>query len=305
MNYEEFKECVKERIMEYVTEGGEVCINHVLKNNGKELDGLVIVEKGSNIAPTIYLESYYRQYEDGKSIQEIARDIISVHEQHRTGLNINPEMFNDYTNISSSIVYKVINYDKNRKLLETVPHRKILDLAVVYYCLIEQRDGVNATALIHNEHIRMWNITAETLHEDAVRNTPRLLEGMIRPMGDILRDMIKLSDMESEEKDETERLCDAAAPGEMYVLTNSSKINGAACIFYDKLLEEFAKRMNCDLYILPSSIHEVIILPKHEEYDKSMLINMVREVNSEGVSADEILSDNVYEYNRCDRMICL
>ena len=91
----------------------------------------------------------------------------------------------------------------------------------------------------------------------------------------------------------------------MYVLTNESSLNGASCILYEDVLYDFAHEIDNDLYILPSSIHEVILLPKLSIYEKKELVNMVREVNTEGVDADEVLSDNVYEYNRKDRIITM
>ncbi|MBQ4283809.1 MAG: hypothetical protein IJB96_07785 [Lachnospira sp.] len=297
MDYETFKECVKERIDKKVKKGGRVVINHILKNNGMELDGLVIMEKDSNVAPTIYINSYYEELKMGRSIDSIVDELFEIHKKNRLGFRFNPDLFNDYNNIKKSIVYKVINYEKNKKLLKTIPHKRMLDLAVVYYCLIERSNGGNATALIHNEHIKTWKVSEETLHKDAVENTPELLQSCIKPMSQILNKMAKEMELEGIQPLDME--------DDMYVLTNIARINGAACMLYEKVLEEFADYVNSDLYILPSSIHEVIILPKLESYDKELLVSMVREVNSDGVCMDEILSDNVYEYNRKDKMITL
>ena len=92
---------------------------------------------------------------------------------------------------------------------------------------------------------------------------------------------------------------------DMYVLTNESKLNGAACILYENVLYDFAQKLGADLYILPSSVHEVILLPKLSMFEKDELVNMVKEVNTEGVAADEVLSDHVYEYNRTERLITM
>lgn len=103
----------------------------------------------------------------------------------------------------------------------------------------------------------------------------------------------------------TEKVCEYTGEDILYVLTNSSRVNGAACILYDNLLKKFANDVHSDLYILPSSVHEVIIVPKKNAFDKSELADMVREVNEQGVSQDEILSDNVYEYNRKNGLITM
>lgn len=301
MDYETFKKRVKARMDEKVQEGGKVVINHVLKNNGMELDGLVIMEEGSNVAPTIYINSYYDQLKRGRDLDSIVDELFEIHNANKTGFKFNPELFMKYENIRNTVVYKVINYDKNVRLLKDLPHKKLLDLAVVYYCLIEQSDDTNATALIHNEHLKEWGITEDELHQDAIRNTPNLLKCCIKPMSRVLSDAARQMDV----SDDFGEVNLADLESDMYVLTNSSRINGAACMLYDAVLDRFAKKVNADLYILPSSVHEVIILPQYDSYDKELLVSMVREVNADGVAVDEVLSDNVYEYNRKDKMITL
>lgn len=300
MEYEVFKQHIRDGVEAQTKKGGKVLVNHIIKNNGRELDGLVILEEGCNVAPTIYLNSYFEQYQDGRKISDIVKDIINIHKSNKNNLKFASDMFNDYNNVRDKVVYKVINYDKNLKLLLDVPHKKMLDLAIVYYCLLDQDKGMSATALIHNSHLKSWNITEQQLYEDAIINTPRLLKSCIRPMSTVLREMIEAEDDEDRGEGDTQLI---GREGEMYVLTNENRVNGAACMLYEKVLDKFADLMESDLYILPSSIHEVIILPKQSAYDKKMLQDMVREVNVEGVAADEVLSDSVYEYSRRDRMI--
>lgn len=302
MEYEVFKQHIRDSVEAQTKKGGKVFVNHIIKNNGRELDGLVIMEEGCNVAPTIYLNSYYEQYQDGRKISDIVREITGIHKANKNNLKFASDMFNDYANVKDKVVYKVINYDKNLKLLADVPHKKMLDLAVVYYCLLEQDKGMSATALIHNSHMKSWDITEEQLYEDAIINTPRLLRSCIKPMSAILREMIEVEEDDEKEESDTQLM---GREGEMYVLTNENRVNGAACMLYEKVLDKFADLMETDLYILPSSVHEVIILPKQSTYDKKMLQDMVREVNVEGVAADEVLSDNVYEYCRKDKMIKL
>lgn len=300
MNYEDFLTAVCEAVKLKFTEGGKVTINHVIKNNDTHLDGLVIMEDNSNVAPTIYLNDYYEQYCEGRQFEEIIDCLIQVYEKNKDVFTFSPDIFSNYEYMKEKIVYKVINYDKNKDLLKDVPHKRILDLAVVFYCLIEQREDVNATAMIHNSHLKSWGITENDLYNDAIKNTPLLLKSTIRPMSKILKEML-----DEEGKSSDEDLVFSAQNGDMYVLTNSSKMNGAACMLYDSVLERFANVLGTDLYILPSSVHEVILLPKNDTYNKDILAQMVREVNMEGVPSDEILSDNVYEYNRKDGLISI
>ncbi len=300
MEYREFLENVRKEVESRYDSNVSVTLNHVMKNNGTELDGITIMEKDKNIAPTIYINSFYDRYREGVSLKAVVSEIIRIYNQNKNSININADYFENYENVRKTIVYKLVNYQKNKKLLEDVPYKRVLDLAVVFYCLIEQRKGVSATALIHNEHLRIWNVTEDEIYNDALKNTPVLLAGSIVPMSKILSEIAGTSPADNDEK-----VCEYTGEDILYVLTNSSRVNGAACILYDNLLKKFANDVHSDLYILPSSVHEVIIVPKKNAFDKSELADMVREVNEQGVSQDEILSDNVYEYNRKNGLITM
>ena len=300
MEYREFLENVRKEVESRYDSNVSVPLNHVMKNNGTELDGITIMEKDKNIAPTIYINSFYDRYREGVSLKAVVSEIIRIYNQNKNSININADYFENYENVRKTIVYKLVNYQKNKKLLEDVPYKRVLDLAVVFYCLIEQRKGVSATALIHNEHLRIWNVTEDEIYNDALKNTPVLLAGSIVPMSKILSEIAGTAPVDNDEK-----VCEYTGEDILYVLTNSSRVNGAACILYDNLLKKFANDVHSDLYILPSSVHEVIIVPKKNAFDKSELADMVREVNEQGVSQDEILSDNVYEYNRKNGLITM
>lgn len=300
MEYREFLENVRKEVESRYDSNVSVTLNHVMKNNGTELDGITIMEKDKNIAPTIYINSFYDRYREGVSLKAVVSEIIRIYNQNKNSININADYFENYENVRKTIVYKLVNYQKNKKLLEDVPYKRVLDLAVVFYCLIEQRKGVSATALIHNEHLRIWNVTEDEIYNDALKNTPVLLAGSIVPMSKILSEIAGTTPADNDEK-----VCEYTGEDILYVLTNSSRVNGAACILYDNLLKKFANDVHSDLYILPSSVHEVIIVPKKNAFDKSELADMVREVNEQGVSQDEILSDNVYEYNRKNGLITM
>ena len=300
MEYREFLENVRKEVESRYDSNVSVTLNHVMKNNGTELDGITIMEKDKNIAPTIYINSFYDRYREGVSLKAVVSEIIRIYNQNKNSININADYFENYENVRKTIVYKLVNYQKNKKLLEDVPYKRVLDLAVVFYCLIEQRKGVSATALIHNEHLRIWNVTEDEIYNDALKNTPVLLAGSIVPMSKILSEIAGTAPVGNDEK-----VCEYTGEDILYVLTNSSRVNGAACILYDNLLKKFANDVHSDLYILPSSVHEVIIVPKKNAFDKSELADMVREVNEQGVSQDEILSDNVYEYNRKNGLITM
>ena len=298
MEYKEFVEYIKMNAGYVAGEGGNITINHVIKNNGCEMDGLVIMEKGKDIAPTIYLDSFYELYTNGESIKNIIRQIEVIYEQNKNNVTFDVNILKHFDTIKDKIVYKVVNYRSNEKLLEQVPHKRILDLAVVFYCLLDNEYGRSATALIYNNNLKNWNVTIDDVYKAALKNTPDLLHSKISSMAALFEKCgVNVDGEEVDLKD--------YVPSDMYVLTNESKLNGAACILYENVLYDFAQKLGADLYILPSSVHEVILLPKLSMFEKDELVNMVKEVNTEGVAADEVLSDHVYEYNRTERLITM
>ena len=298
MEYKEFVEYIKMNAGYIAGEGGNITINHVIKNNGCEMDGLVIMEKGKDIAPTIYLDSFYELYTNGENIKNIIRQIEVIYEQNKNNVTFDVNILKHFDSIKDKIVYKVVNYRSNEKLLEQVPHKRILDLAVVFYCLLDNEYGRSATALIYNNNLKNWNVTIDDVYKAALKNTPDLLHSKISSMAALFEKCgVNVDGEEVDLKD--------YVPSDMYVLTNESKLNGAACILYENVLYDFAQKLGADLYILPSSVHEVILLPKLSMFEKDELVNMVKEVNTEGVAADEVLSDHVYEYNRTERLITM
>lgn len=298
MEYKEFVEYIKMNAGYIAGEGGNITINHVIKNNGCEMDGLVIMEKGKDIAPTIYLDSLYELYTNGENIKSIIRQIELIYEQNKNNVTFDVNILKHFDTIKDKIVYKVVNYRSNEKLLEQVPHKRILDLAVVFYCLLDNEYGRSATALIYNNNLKNWNVTIDDVYKAALKNTPDLLHSKISSMAALFEKCgVNVDGEEVDLKD--------YVPSDMYVLTNESKLNGAACILYENVLYDFAQKLGADLYILPSSVHEVILLPKLSMFEKDELVNMVKEVNTEEVAADEVLSDHVYEYNRTERLITM
>ena len=298
MEHKEFVEYIKMNAGYIAGAGGNITINHVIKNNGCEMDGLVIMEKGKDIAPTIYLDSFNELYTNGENIKNIIRQIEVIYEQNKNNVTFDVNILKHFDTIKDKIVYKVVNYRSNEKLLEQVPHKRILDLAVVFYCLLDNEYGRSATALIYNNNLKNWNVTIDDVYKAALKNTPDLLHSKISSMAALFEKCgVNVDGEEVDLKD--------YVPSDMYVLTNESKLNGAACILYENVLYDFAQKLGADLYILPSSVHEVILLPKLSMFEKDELVNMVKEVNTEGVAADEVLSDHVYEYNRTERLITM
>ncbi len=300
MNYEEFLDYVKESVSRFM--GGEytVTLNKVMKNNGLELTGLVIMKKQQMAAPTIYLDDFYEQYNLGREMKEIFEEIIEIYDENCHKFNMDFTFFMDYHQVKDRVMYKLLNYEQNRQLLEEVPYRRFLDLAVVFYVEINHDDLGYGSVLIHNNHLDVWNITEKELYEAARENTPKRLKYQFSSMEGIVDELfgtiLHQDILESED-----------TPGhDMYVLTNCNMLFGASCMMYEGLIRKISEKLDCNLYILPSSIHELIIIPQDGFAEsKKELCALVRYVNENQVEQVDRLSDCVYEYIREKDEICI
>lgn len=323
MTLEQFIEKVTSALEKHYGEDYRVRTLEVKKNNGVCLHGLsVFLKEGDDqVAPTIYLDEFYERYQDGVTMSETIRKLIDIYEsctiKEKT---VSMDFFADYEKVRDRVVYKLVNYRMNEELLKEIPYIMYLDLAVVFYYYMENEKIGAASILIHDTHVKKWGVSMERLIADAEYNTPRVLGHRIANMEEMVRELIRNDVREKcrldqddgrqgEEREAfsveelTDKMMDCFLEGEeknlMYVLTNRCSQNGAACIRYPNVLKEFAERMGSDLYILPSSIHEVILLRSHGlEDDAGALRNMVKDVNRTQLAPEEVLSNQVYYYSR-------
>lgn len=286
MNFKEFTNMIIEEL-EKRMDNISVSLQKVDKINGVKLHGLIFKSE-VNISPTIYIDEYFRQYSEfGKSIDLIIEEVVGLYLKNRVTESIDITFFTDIEKVKSRIIFTLVNYNENKELLKKVPHVKYLDLAIIFKCLVSNEEDASATILIHYNHLSFWNIEINELYELAMQNTPNLLEYRLENMTQVLCDIFD---------EEFPNEIDMRFP--MYVLSNRTKINGASCILYNDLLSTIAERYQTDFYILPSSIHEVILLPVTESRDMEELSEMTKEVNATQLSKEEILSDHAYYYSR-------
>lgn len=291
MTYQEFKQQLCQMLQSELGSHVTITIQDIIKNNDTHFDGLTVLSRQCNLSPTIYLNPYYKQAQNGRPLFEICQEILSVYHDTQPLRNIDVSFFTDYDQVKSHIIFKLVNYERNRELLKNVPHFRFLDLAIVFNCLLESHSCGSATILIYNHHLNLWNITRDDLYALALKNTPRLLKYDLRDMTEVLKELLT-------EEDFSDFLASAGEPCPMYVLSNQHKLNGSVCILYQNLLKQFAGQLKSDLYILPSSVHEVLLIPVSVPGSCQELTDMVKQVNDTQLSQEEILSDHIYYFSR-------
>lgn len=306
MNYCTFIDAVKVCVSTLLSDDYEIIIEQVMKNNGTSLVALCIIKENQYITPTIYLEPFYKKFNQGYTIQEISKEIISVYQQN-SHTDFNLTFLSNQAELKKHIALKVINYEANIEMLENIPYRRFLDLAIVYIVIIENYHIGFATSLIHNNHLEAFGLTEEELYEVAIENSIRSFPADISSMESVILDMMRkdekidgiVEDSEIQEWLFPQNTC------QMFVLTNNRKIFGAVCMLYHNVLANFAREIDSDLYLLPSSIHEVILIPTKDSISVEYLAEMVKEINITEVLPEERLSDHVYLYSRSKDTIIL
>lgn len=291
MNYQEFVGSVTGFLRESLPGGTRLQLIPLEKNNGIIMDGLSVRKEGKRVAPMIYLDSYYREYLDGRSLRGICDQILECCEDSDFEEHFDVDFFREPERVRPTVAYRLINYEKNRELLQEIPHLPFLDLAVVFYSLLTDTPVGHATVLIRNSHLELWGKNTSWLYEVAKENTEKLLPKRLVSMEDMIYEL-------SEGKQEPEY---AGVP--MYVLTNSRKSFGAACLLYDGVLGECFRRLEESYYLIPSSVHEVILIPASAVGDSRELCALVQEMNRTQVRSTEVLSDTVYLYSEETRRL--
>lgn len=305
MNYREFTDAVKKQMNQRMEGGVQASLYTAVKNNGKERMGVLIETPGVNISPTIYLEEYYESYLKGRNLGQIVDEIIHFYNSIRQEESWDCERLRSYDGVRDRVVFKLVNTAKNRKFLDMMPHRSFLDLSIVFYVLLEATSDGTAALAVSNSHAEQWKVCADTLWADAVRNAKRLLPAEFVTMDHALKEILGENTGIADRGESGNLLLgDVREKDGMYILSNSLRSYGAACIAYPHILEMIGEILQTDYYVLPSSVHEVIIVPFSPGLDSRELDEMVREINVTQVAEEEVLSSHVYLFKRDMGTLC-
>ncbi len=293
MSFEEFTEDVLKEIRMKMGDAYQIRKRDMVKNNDVKLTGIEVIKEEANIGPCVYLDEFYRRYgSDGMRVDEIVDEVhrlILKHEEDTPDVDLSG--FRNWETVREDIYPKLVNAKQSKELLEKIPHRNFMDLAVVYYAVArdhEQKDI--GTILIYNGHMEMWGQEEENLYQTAMMNMCADGEADLTDIRTIVERMTGITFTKEDGV--------ASRDTDMYVLTNSHRRFGAAEILDKKTLRVIADQIGDEFIVLPSSVHETIVLPPNDEEEYEKLAHMVRNVNKSLVEAEERLSDHVYVYSR-------
>lgn len=262
------------------------------KINMGRLHALVISKDVVNISQNFYTEELYRDYQSGRmTIREMAVRIASscynstdsIEELKSLGKYINDKEWAE-----ERLFLQLINSSKNKSLLENSVHMDFNGLSLVLYVLAADNKAGMCRARVTKSMCQGYGWNEKEILDYALENTARLFPYCLCTLQEILQKELNITGAEAVEL--------PSVGNDMLVLTNEKYVNGAAAIFYPGVLKEISEKHGTSFFLIPSSIHEFIILEDNGVYSPAELESMVKDVNNSSVLPEELLSDNVYYY---------
>lgn len=301
-----FAENVTQQIKDYLPEeyrDVECKVTEQQKNNGKALTGILLKMPGQKIAPIVYMEPFYNQIRKGEPLDQIMNHIADVCRQAMSVRELPENLdFTEYDSIKDYLTIQVINTKANQQILPQIIHKEMEDLSVI--CRLEfpllTGDG-NGSIKVTHELMKQWGMNPEEIFRKAVENAVKNQPPVLASMDEVIMEMMGLS-FETKNLFQTERVEEVSKDG-MYVLSNPMKLNGASVLAYPNLQEQLEAVFPQGCYLLPSSVHEIIVVPKDCGKTPKELGKTVRQANKTEVESEEILSDRIYEFDKEKRKL--
>ena len=268
MELKEFMEVIKERLKEKI--GNNFTVKEITKNNDVILNGIVFTNR-----TVVYMEDLFNAYINGKTIDEIINMIVGMYRTNNNG-KISYEYLTDFNNVKDKLSLKLINREKNKKIMKLCPYKEYLDFILIVNINVNVFNSVG-TVKVTNDILKSWNKSFEDIFEIALNSTIPVIKSMVELFG----------------------LSEEDVNDFIYVITNKDSYFGSAAMLFNnnEPLIKIAEKFNSDLYVFPCSVHEVVVIPAIDN-NIDYLYSMVKNINNTVINDKDYLSDNVYKYDK-------
>ena len=307
MEFEKFVETVKETIKDYLPDeykNASVDVYPFKKLNENYL-GMTVRTEGQRTSPTLNLNMFYQKMQDVhmdmKDIMEKMADVVQI-----IPIDIDMDVLTNYEKAKENLFIRVSDADRNQEILSNVPHTRVENLAITYHIFANSgADGIASTIVTH-EMMRLFGVSKDQLHQDALENSPKLfpvkVDSMDKMMENMMRNDMRAAGVKEEDIDQMMEEMYQTMGVPLTIVTNEQMLDGAAVLFYPGQMDQIGELLKGDYYILPSSTHEMLVLPDDGEMTSRELKRMVMAVNNSEVRPEEKLADEVYHYDTKDRI---
>lgn len=286
MHKEAMKQQIQEALSKKLGDGFHITIQKVFKPN-MELDGLLIMAEDEIIGPTIYLEPVYEALDSGTPVEQVVDRILQAYNSVKSeSADFDIERLSDFDYAKSRLYVQLVNRHLNKNLLQDVPHATFLDdFAIIVRCTIETSEDCDASFMVHNNHINIWQTDSETVLSTAISNTLAKHDVDLMPLGQLIREMVPAF------PDECSSDCG------LWFMSSKKRTYGAVAVLYDDVLKDFADKYG-SFYVIFSSVHEVLIKPSPDSSDIDILTRHNQDVNASALEKEEILGTKAYFYQK-------
>lgn len=310
MEFLKFCDCVRENVCRQIAENYgdvEVELKEKLAVNGERRMTMTIKSDHRAVIPVYYLDEFYKAYQEGDTMEDISMYIANRYEMDKDGYSgMEVQELGCFDDIKYKITMKVVNAKCNRELLRSCPHYLMADLAVMYQMVLSDNGKMKSSVKITNEMLNVWGVTRENVHQAALEAVEKDSPYVLNDIGELQNQLMMESLGIQDNYVEKNFLGKDRYTGEswMMVLTNKTRSDGASVLANPSVMKKVMEIVNDDIYVLPSSVHEVIILPQAiadmDGLTPKGLGEMVRDVNAEAVDRKDWLSDHVYGMSLAD-----
>ena len=272
--------------------GVQIGIRDVEKLQGESYRGISFQNGDSPVQANLNMETAFHLHENGRPYSDILRDTEqAIMQQVDSMPQFNIGAMTNYQDMKPKLMTELIPQKGNEDRLSDVPHEKIEDLALIYRVDFGETSGGRMSTVVTNQMMEEFGISQEQLHQDALESAAALHPASLRSMQEVMASMMG---MEPEPPMPSEPV--------MLVATTDGAFMGASVIQYPGFMDMAAEKVGGDFFVLPSSIHEVLLIPDDGKADFHELAAMVQSINETQVAPADRLSDNVYHYDKADRV---
>lgn len=313
MTFEEFAKKLQEELGKKLENAGvRILIQKVQENNGSDTYALIIKNDVFNISPMIRLQNFYQEYQEGRVLSNIVENIRKIYREHTPVENFDISKVMDFEKAKENIVARLYGTENNAAFLEGKAYTEVEDLVVTYHIHLGYEDGCFKSVPVTKEWMESVGVTTEEIHALAMKNTQRIFPATFKSMSDMMCELMRediMKEFEISEQEADELIQSTYDDNHfMYILSNPIQSFGAISILQPEVMDMVAKQVGDKFYVIPSSIHECIIVPFIDQFSAKELEFWVKDVNLTHVPENEILSWHMYQVDaknhvflRCDR----
>ena len=259
-----------------------------VKNNDTVMEMLLVELEDGRAAPILYLQDLYKTYREGATMDEIIQglcELFTAYSEIRIPMeNKLNELLEDFEKVKPLIEFRLINGARNKRRMEGKPFSRMGEFLLSYQIQLSDGHGGIYSTQVTEQMLQEWGIDEAELHEIAVSNMDLPENYLLQPIEEATGISID-SSVKPEDRPE------------MFILTSKMKINGASVIFSEEVRQKVGDRVGGDYYLLPSSIHEWVVIPKRWARSSQEMEDMVQAANADAVEEEDFLSDHAYEYD--------